>query len=183
MICMEKDVEIIENQICPMCMSNTLKIISTVKDIPYFGEVYVFSMFCNDCKFFKSDVEAAEQKEPKKYEIEINSKEDMNIRIVRSSEGFIKIPRMIDLEPGVAAQGFVTNVEGIINRFISAIQKAIDSEDDKDKIKKGKNMIKKLRKVVWGQESIKLVVEDQTGNSAIISEKAVITPLKVKKQK
>lgn len=178
---MDKEVEIIENQTCPICMSNTLKIISSTRDIPFFGEVYVFSMFCNECKFFKADVEASEPKDPKKYEIDISSKEDMNIRIVRSSEGSIRIPRMIDLEPGIAAQGFVSNVEGVLNRFISAIEKAINSEEDNDKIKKGKNMIKKLRKVTWGQETIKLVIEDPTGNSAIISEKAVISPLKIKK--
>ena len=38
--------------------------------------------------------------------------------------------------------------------------------------KKAKNMLKKLNKAMWGQEKLKLIIEDPHGNSAIIDEKA-----------
>jgi C4-type Zn-finger protein len=34
-------------------------------------------------------------------------------------------------------------------------------------------MLKKINRVLWGSDSIKIIIEDPTGNSAIISEKAV----------
>ncbi|MBN2459690.1 hypothetical protein JXB28_05370 [Candidatus Woesearchaeota archaeon] len=51
-----------------------------------------------------------------------------------------------------------------------------DSEDEEDK-KKAKNILKKLLRVMWGQEKLKMVIEDPSGNSAIISEKAVKSKL------
>ena len=38
--------------------------------------------------------------------------------------------------------------------------------------KKAKNMLKKLNRTMWGQEKLKIIIEDPSGNSAIISDKA-----------
>ena len=43
---------------------------------------------------------------------------------------------------------------------------------------KAKNLLKKIQKISWGQEKAKLIIEDPSGNSAIISEKAVKSKLK-----
>ena len=45
--------DILENQKCPMCMKNTLTLLESEKDIPYFGKVFLFSMDCNnkDCNY------------------------------------------------------------------------------------------------------------------------------------
>ena len=45
---------------------------------------------------------------------------------------------------------------------------------------KAKNMLKKINKIIDGQEKAKLIIEDPSGNSAIISEKAEKSKLKVK---
>jgi zinc finger protein len=77
------------------------------------------------------------------------------------------------IESGSASNGYVTNVEGLLNRFKKQIEFLKESSDDKADQKKAKNYLKKLQKVVWGQEPLTLVLEDKTGNSAIISEKAL----------
>ncbi len=41
-----------------------------------------------------------------------------------------------------------------------------------------KEILKKLQKVKWGKEKLKIILEDPTGNSAIISDKAVKSKLK-----
>ncbi len=64
-------------------------------------------------------------------------------------------------------------MEGVLNRFKSVIEKLRDEAEDDSEKKKAKAMLKKLGRVMWGQESLKMVVEDRTGNSAIISDKAV----------
>ncbi|MBI4450331.1 ZPR1 zinc finger domain-containing protein, partial [Candidatus Woesearchaeota archaeon] len=135
-------------------------------------------MTCTNCKFHKADIEAAEHHEPAKYTLEVSGKPDLNIRVVKSGEATVKIPHVGSIEPGPASEGYITNVEGILNRIKHQIEVLRDVEEDDDAKRKAKNMIKKLQSVLWGQESIKLIVEDPTGNSAIISDKAVKQKLK-----
>ncbi len=175
--------EEIDNEMCPMCKEKKLILTEREDEIPYFGKVYLFSMTCTGCKFHKADVECIEEKDPIRYTIDVNSEQDMKIRVVKSSQATIKIPHIVTIEPGIAAQGFITNVEGIINRVKHQLEAIKDDDEDPEAYKKAKNMIKKLSRVTWGQESMKLILEDPTGNSAIISDKAVVEKLKVKKPK
>ena len=130
-------------------------------------------MQCFGCNYNESDVEAEELKEPTRYTIEINNEEDMKIRVVKSSEATVKIPHITNIEPGAASQGYVTNIEGIFNRIKREIENVRDlAEDDEDRTK-AKNLLKKIMKIMWGQQPQKIIIEDPSGNSAIISDKAV----------
>jgi len=170
----------LEKQPCPMCKSNSLTLTEDEREVPYFGKVYVFSMTCSNCKYHKADVETIEKQDPCKYSIEISGEKDMKIRIIKSSEATIKIPHMVSIEPGPASSGYITNVEGVLNRIKHQIEQAKESEEDNDAKKKAKNMLKKLNKVIWGQEKLKIIIEDPSGNSAIISDKAVKSKLSAK---
>ena len=167
-----------EGQPCPMCMQKTLTLMEEEREVPYFGKCYLFSMTCSNCKYHKADIEAAEMHEPSKFTLDLDSEDDMKIRIVRSSQGTINLVRIAKIEGGPDANGFITNVEGIINRIRSQIESLRDSEEDPAIKKKCKNQLKKLTKIAWGQEKAKLVIEDPTGNSAIISDKAVKSKLR-----
>lgn len=171
------NIDTLENQKCPFCNNNTLTLSEKETEVPFFGKLFVFSMNCSSCNYHKADIEAAEEKEPSKYTIEIDSEEDMKIRIVRSSEATIKIPHITTITPGPASNGYVTNVEGLLSRVKKQIEIAKENEEDNDAKKKAKNLLKKLQKVMWGQEKLKITIEDPTGNSAIISEKAVKSKL------
>lgn len=165
--------DILEGQECPFCHEKTMTMTEAEKDIPYFGLTYIFSMDCSSCKYHKADIESAEHKDPTRYTLEISSEDDMKIRVVKSSEATIKLPHITTVTPGPASNGYVTNVEGILNRIKREIENAKEgAEDDEDK-KKAKNLLKKLTRVMWGQEKLKLILEDPSGNSAIISEKAL----------
>lgn len=168
----------LEKQPCPMCGKKELTLIEDEKEVPYFGKVYVFSMTCNNCKYHKADVEVAEQQEPSKYTFEIGSEEDMKVRVVKSSQATVKIPHITTIEPGPAANGYVTNVEGILNRVKKAVETAREDAEDDDEKKKAKKMLKKITRITWGQEKAKIIIEDPSGNSAIISDKAVKSKLK-----
>jgi zinc finger protein len=174
------NVTVVEGQPCPMCGKNTLKLTELAREIPYFGEVFIFSMTCKECHYHKSDVEPSETHEPSKFTLEVTTEEDQNIRVVKSSQATIKIPRIASIESGTASNGYVTNVEGIFNKIIEQIEKLRDDAEDKSERKKAKNLLKKLQDCKWGREPLKLIIEDPTGNSAIISEKAVKEKLKVK---
>lgn len=166
-----------KGQQCHFCNAKELTLREDEIDIPYFGKVYVLSMECTACGYRKADVEPAEEKEPCRYTIEVDSEEDMNIKVVKSGEARLKIPHVITMEPGPASEGYITNIEGLLERIKKMIQSAGDAEDDESAKKKARNLIKKLNKVILGREKLKIILEDETGHSAIISEKAQKTKL------
>jgi zinc finger protein len=162
----------LENQPCPMCSKNTLTLREFSRDVAFFGKIFVFSMGCQNCGYHKADVEPAEQREPAKYSIDVSGEEDLSVRIVKSSAATVKIPRITTITSTAASNGYVTNVEGLLNRVKKIIEHLRDESEDKSERKKAKNMLKKLQDVMWGRDSIRITIEDPTGNSAIISEKA-----------
>ncbi len=172
-----------EPQPCPLCHEKKMILTEREVEVPYFGKVYLFSMTCNNCKYHKADVEATEQKEPVKFEFEISSENDMKIRVVKSSEATVKLPHIATITPGPASQGYVTNIEGILNRVKYQIETVKEMEEDEEDKKKAKNLLKKILNITWGKEKQKLIIEDPSGNSAIISDKAIKSPLKVKAEK
>ncbi|MFH1439813.1 MAG: ZPR1 zinc finger domain-containing protein [Candidatus Woesearchaeota archaeon] len=167
--------DILENQKCPMCLKNTLTLMESEKDIPYFGQVFLFSMSCTnkECNYHKADIESAEQHDGCKYTIDVKTEDDLNIRVVKSAEATVKIPRIMTIESGPASNGYVTNIEGILNRVKVMLEKARDDAEEKEDRKKAKNMLKKVQDALWGRGEIKIIIEDSTGNSSIISDKAV----------
>ncbi len=171
-------------ELCPMCKNKTLTLTEGQTEVPYFGKVFMFSMFCSSCNYKQSDVEAEEQKEPCKVTFTIENEKDLNTRIVKSSNATIKIPQLrMSVEPGAISEGYVSNVEGILERFEGIIKSQMESadedEEEGDEIRKnGKNLLKKIRKVKFGDVPLKIIIEDPSGNSAIISQKAVVEKLK-----
>ncbi len=164
--------EILEGQKCPMCFKETLTLMEHNQEVPFFGPILVFSMDCSSCNYHKADVECKEQHEPCKYIFTVSEEKDLHIRVVKSSTATVKIPRVMSIEPGTASNGYVTNVEGILNRVKVQLEKTSDlAEDDEDR-KKAKNLLKKVQAALWGHDTIDIIIEDPEGNSAIISEKA-----------
>jgi len=174
--------EELKNQQCMFCGKKTLTLMQDEMDIPYFDKVFVFSMKCDSCNFYKSDVEAAKVREPCKITFEITSEKDIEVRVVKSSNASVKVPGLkMNVRPGPAAEGFVSNIEGLLDRFKKVIENARDNSDDDKERKSAKNLLKKLWKVKCGDLPLKIIIEDPTGNSGIISDKAKVEKLKVKK--
>ena len=128
-----------------------------------------------------SDIEAEKHQEPCKLTFEITKEEDLNTRVVKSSNATIKIPQLkISVTPGPASIGYISNIEGILERFEKIINSQKENEEDPAIKKKAKNLLKKLWKVKCGSEKLKIIIEDPSGNSAIISEKTKIEKLKIR---
>jgi zinc finger protein len=169
--------QILKGEICPTCGKKTLTLMEYEQEIPYFGFACMFSMDCESegCGYHKSDLELDNNKGPVKVEFTVESEEDLRVRVVKSGDATLKIPRIMTIEPGAASNGYVTNIEGILNRVKYMLEKTRDASDDKSEAKKCKNMIKKVQSALWGQEPLKITLVDPSGNSAIISEKAIIS--------
>ena len=101
----------------------------------------------------------------------------MKVRVVKSAEATVKIPRIVSITPGPASNGYVTNIEGILNRVLSHIKDAAEDAEEPEEQTTAKRHIKKLQRAILGQETLKIIIEDPSGNSAIISDRAVVSRL------
>lgn len=172
--------DILRGETCPLCAQKTLTLIEDEREIPYIGKVFLFSMTCErkECGFHKADLELAQAKDPCSIQFTIDSEEDMKVRVVKSAQATVKIPRIVTIDSNETSNGYITNIEGILNRVKKILEGIRDVSDDADEVTKAKNHLKKLTRIMWGQEPITITIEDKSGNSAIISPKAVVKKLK-----
>lgn len=173
--------EEIKNEECPMCRTKNLTLMEDANVIPHFGRVFIFSMTCSNCKYHMADVESEEAHEPSRYSFTIENEKDLNVKVIKSSTATVKIPQLkMDSRPGPASVGYISNVEGLLKKFEEIITAERDSAEDNETKTTAKNLLKKIWKVKCGDIPLKIIVEDPNGNSAILSDKAVVEKIKVK---
>ena len=160
---------------CPVCfVEGEAKSIMKELEIPHFGKVLETTIQCPKCGFKHSDIISLEQKEPAKHVLEIN-KNTLTVRVVRSQSATVCIPEVgIKVEPGPKSEGYVTNVEGMLNRFEDAVKKALNLFDDDESQKNAKNTLKHIQNLKEGTETATLVILDPFGQSNIVSDSAEI---------
>ena len=160
---------------CPACsIEGEAKSIMKEIEIPHFGKVMETTIQCPSCGFKHSDIIALEQNDPAKYVLKIN-KNTLTVRVVRSQSATVSIPEIgVKVEPGPKSEGYVTNVEGILNRFEDAVKKALNLFDDDESQINGKNILAKIEELKNGDETATLIIQDPFGQSNIVSDKAKV---------
>ena len=160
---------------CPACsVEGKAKSIMKELEIPHFGKVLETSIQCPECGFKHSDIIALEQNDPAKYVLEIN-KNTLTVRVVRSQSATVSIPEIgMKVEPGPKSEGYVTNVEGILNRFEDATKKALMLFDDEESQINGKNALNQIEELKKGNGTATLIILDPFGQSNIVSDSAEI---------
>ena len=174
---------ILKGETCPSCGKKTLTLMEYQTEIPFFGLAYLFNLDCEneECNYHMADIEFEKSLGPIRVDFEISKEEDLKIRVVKSGSATIKLPRIMTIEPGPVSNGYITNIEGILNRVKKMLEKTRDDSEDKSARKKAKNQLKKIQNVMWGTDKITLTIEDPNGNSAIISQDAIVKKLPKKK--
>ena len=160
---------------CPACsIEGEAKSIMKEIEIPHFGKVMETTIQCPSCGFKHSDIIALEQKDPAKYVLKIN-KNTLSTRVVRSQSATVSIPEIgVKVEPGPKSEGYVTNVEGILTRFESAVKKALNLFDDEESLTNAKKTFNEIQELKKGNTTATLIILDPFGQSNIVSENAEI---------
>ena len=156
---------------CPACSVEGLaKSIMKEIEIPHFGKVLETTIKCGECGFKHSDIISLEQNDPAKYVLKI-SKETLSTRIVRSQSATVSIPEVgVKVEPGPKSEGYVTNVEGMLIRFESAVKKALQLFEDEQSQKNAKNTLNNIQELIKGNGTATLIIDDPFGQSNIVSD-------------
>ncbi len=161
---------------CPACGTPGMEYNAENVDLPYLGESLETMVRCKSCGYRHTDFILTETKEPTRHRFEIRLEDDMMVRVVRSSSGTIRIPKLgILIEPGIASDAFITNVEGIIVRvegILAQLHNDAEDADTRAKVDELRDVFQAMR--TGNAEPAELILEDPFGNSAIIDERAIV---------
>ena len=171
---MESKVE----QPCPICFSDEgLTMIAHTSEIPYFGEHTQLTILCPSCGWKHTDFIPAEGKKPGAFSLEIEGIDMLSVRIIRSSSCTIKIEELgMEVEPGGATTGYVSNIEGVLNRFQGAVEmmyRQAKTSNEKETISKCEALLEKINLVKDGNLMVEITLLDPMGHSQILHENAV----------
>jgi len=170
---MKKREFILPVDVCPICgAKGTFQVTGRIDDIPYFGETMETLVTCSGCNFKHSDVAHLGEREPVRHEFRISSEKDITVRVVRSSTGTVKIPELgVVIKPSSGSQGYITNVEGILNRIRDVLSSAAkDSSPAKRLVAERK--LAKIEDIIQGRTQARLILIDPLGHSAVIDERS-----------
>jgi zinc finger protein len=162
----------LEKQQCPICGTKSLSLNEEEKEINKIGKVFLFSMKCSNCGYSKKDVEFEKESKGCKITFTTNKEKDFNIGVIKSSYAIVKLPQLrMKLESGPDSNGGFYKIKEIIEDFKKLLNEEKNSDEPKER-KHARNLSKKLWKAELGDVPLKIVIEDPSGNSAILSDKA-----------
>ena len=144
-----------------------------IDEIPYFGEHTQITLACDSCGWRRTDFIPAESKGSVGNSILIGP-DTLNARVIRGSNGTIRIPELgLEVEPGTASSGYISNVEGVLTRFrdtIQMLERSFDETKDPPEEKERINfLLDALESSLSGEETkFSLVILDPMGHSGIL---------------
>jgi len=133
---------------------------------------------CSNCDLRHADVMCLGERKPMRYELKITSEADLMVRVVKSSTGTMKVPELgVTVEPGPASEGYVSNVEGVLNRIEQAVKLAMKKARGAQR-RRGEAVMRKIEAIREGKLKARLIIMDPFGHSAIVAERVKKRELK-----
>ena len=156
---------------CPQCLvEDALMMLSMSSEIPYFGEHTQITVICESCGWKHTDFIPSDGEKPGYSSLIVDNPEKCSARVVRSSSCTIRIPDLdLEVSPGGSSSGFVSNIEGVINRFEDAVGSIIrGNADDETAVEASLELLEGLRKMKDGGSDFLIELLDPRGRSQII---------------
>jgi zinc finger protein len=161
---------------CPSC-SDEIEYRYQTEDIPYFSDILIISASCPNCGYRYVDTQLLKSGEPSRHTLPVAGAEDLDIRVVRSMTASLAIPELgVEINPGPACTGFITNIEGVLDRIGQVVETAQRWGDEIQK-ENARALLERIGQARAGSLPFTLILEDPSGNSAIISDKAEMSVL------
>lgn len=157
---------------CPAC-GHEIEIVHHRLDIPHFPDLLLVSIACEACGYRHTDTIILGEGDPVRWTVHVTEPGDLAIRVVRSMTGTIRIPELgLAVEPGTACEGFVTNIEGVLDRFEQAVGTVLANPESDEERAAAIRMLDTLGAAREVAAPFTVVLEDPAGNSMLVSEKA-----------
>ena len=165
---------------CPQCHKDgALIMLAMSSEIPYFGEHTQITVICDSCGWKHTDFIPSDGEKPGYSSLIVDEPEKCSARVVRSSSCTIRIPELdLEVSPGGSSSGFVSNIEGVINRFEDAVSSIKRGNSDDEKVLDASvELLEELRKMKDGGSHFLIELLDPRGRSQIIHKDATIREL------
>ncbi len=148
---------------CPVC-GDELEVTLYSYKVPYFGDVILEAGKCRKCGFRWSDVGMVSAGKPKRIVVNVNDPEDLNALVIKSARASIRIPELgVEVSPGPAAKGYITTIEGILQRVLDHVpSECFDSRS------KCFRKVREIEDALRGLKKFRLIIEDPVGRSAVM---------------
>jgi zinc finger protein len=99
----------------------------------------------------------------------VNSLEDLDIKVIKSGTATIAIPEFnATITPGPYSEGYITNVEGVLEKIEDALTFMLSSADG-ERLRKGERMLKKIRNARERKPRFTLTIKDPLGNCGLVA--------------
>lgn len=163
---------------CPVCSHAPLVLRSLDLDLPYFGEALQTTVLCRACGYRHGDLMLTRHREPVRVILYVTGSSHRSARVARSSSGTVRIPELgASMEPGPRAEAFVTNVEGVLRKFLDVVQGQEAVATTSGERRRLAGVRARIEALIDGREPFTFILEDPTGNSDVIHGDVVREPL------
>lgn len=156
---------------CPRCQKGTIHIKKTVYELPDEDKMLIITFECDKCDFRNNDViPLTTRTEPGISELRVSTGEDLKSKVYRSPTASLEIPELeIEVEPGPRAGFYFTNIEGVLDRFKSAVltyrNTLEENELEREEIE---TLLENIEKALEGNFTFTLRMTDSEGGSYIV---------------
>lgn len=154
---------------CPVCGHAPLVLRSVDLELPYFGGALQTTILCPACHYHHGDLLLTRHREAIRITLHVVRPEHCSARVARSSSGTVRIPELgASLEPGPRAEAFVTNVEGVLRKFLDVVQGQEAVAETPAARRRLGAVHARIEGMIEGREPFTFILEDPTGNSDVI---------------
>ena len=167
---------------CVICGFDTgLTMLAHTEEIAYFGEHTQVTLTCPGCGWRQTDFIPAEARDGSCQTYRIETADDLQVRVIRGSACTVRLIELdLEVRPGSHSTGYVSNIEGVINRFqdvIDMVGRQAEVEGNGEAISKLTELTAAMLEIRQGQRVATLEFLDPHGHSMILAENVESRPL------
>jgi zinc finger protein len=160
-----------ESVLCPACNSRAMTVEEYLYEVPYFGKIILSTGRCSSCGYSFKDVRVAEALNPRKIVVEVRGDRELRMLVAKSPLSSVLVKEVgASMVPGPASVGFITTVEGLIERFVEVAESACRKVENPDDRAKCEDSLEKLRRAKEGEMPVTIVICDYDGLSRVVGE-------------
>jgi len=151
---------------CPVCGNETYQVQLYLYEIPAEGKILIMVGECSSCGYRHRDVFPAEYKSPVRIELKVETEEDLETLVFRSSSADVELPELgVEVMAGALYQGVITTVRGLLETFLTELGSNCGQKCDE------------IKEAMEGKKKFTLIIKDPSGLSYVLNRKAAVTPL------
>lgn len=165
-ILLHKEIEVL----CPACSLKSMEVEEYLYEVPYFNTIIISVGKCSSCGYKFRDVRVAEVSKPRKILIRVTGERELRMLVAKSPISSVLIKELgASMIPGPASIGFITTVEGLVDRFVEVASHACSDADIASK-SECEEVLKRLKDIKDGKFKATIVICDYDGLTRIAGE-------------